>query len=195
MMQASDTQWQAIKDNDKKQDHLFWYGVKTTGIFCRASCPSRLPKQKNVVIFSSPQEALAAGFRPCKRCRPTEQFVSNQIWVEEINQVLNSHYREKLTLERLADLVHGSPSYLRHVYKALTKKTPQQELTAIRLRVAENALLDSNQSLIQIAKLTGWGSPSYFIQVFKHHYGMTPAQYRKKHSPMPQNSQPYKKET
>lgn len=195
MMQASDTQWQAIKDNDKKQDHLFWYGVKTTGIFCRASCPSRLPKQKNVVIFSSPQEALAAGFRPCKRCRPTEQFVSNQIWVEEINQVLNSHYREKLTLERLADLVHGSPSYLRHVYKALTKKTPQQELTAIRLRAAENALLDSNQSLIQIAKLTGWGSPSYFIQVFKHHYGMTPAQYRKKHSPMPQNSQPYKKET
>lgn len=177
-MQPTDSQWVAIKTNDRQSDHLFWYGVKTTGIFCRPSCPSRLPKRENVVVFTSPQEALTAGFRPCKRCRPTAQFVSNQVWVQEINHVLRSNYQEKLTLDRLASLVHGSPSYLRHVYKDLTGVTPQQELTAIRLTAAKQELLHSDRSIQQIASHVGLTNPAYFIQTFKKHYGITPLKYR-----------------
>lgn len=177
-MKPNDTQWQAIKNNDQKQDHLFWYGVKTTGIFCRPSCPSRLPKRENVVIFKNPDDAMAAGFRPCKRCRPTEQLVSNQVWVKEIDHVLNTHYREKLTLDRLASLVHGSPSYLRHVYKNLTGITPQQKLSSIRLAAAKKALRESQRPVEQIALASGMNSSAYFIHRFKAQYGLTPRQYR-----------------
>lgn len=179
-MKPNDAEWQAIKNNDQQQDHHFWYGVKTTGIFCRPSCPSRLPKRENVVIFHSPQDALAAGFRPCKRCRPTEQLVSNQIWVQEIDHVLETHYQEKLTLERLANLVHGSPSYLRHVYKKLTGMTPQEKLTAVRVSVAKKMLLQSDRPVNQIASMVGIPSPAHFVQLFKKSNGITPLQYRKK---------------
>lgn len=183
-MKPNDKQWQAIKKNDQQQDHRFWYGVKTTGIFCRPSCPSRLPKRKNVVIFNSPDDAIQAGFRPCKRCRPTEQLVSNQVWIKEINHVLQTHYQEKMTLERLADLVHGSPSYLRHAYKKLTGMTPQEKLTLVRIEAAQKALLQSDRSVNQIAVMIGINNPAHFIQVFKQYYGLTPLQYRKLNNKM-----------
>lgn len=177
-MRPTDRQWQAIQENDRQQDGQFWYGVKTTGIFCRPSCPSRVPKRQNVVIFTDPAEAQEAGFRPCKRCRPLEKMVSNQIWVQEINHVLNNHYAEKLTLERLATLVHGSPSYLRHVYKSLTGVTPQQQLTMIRLEKATQQLRGSSKSVAQIAFAVGINNAAYFTQMFKNTYKMTPLQYR-----------------
>lgn len=182
MMKPNDAQWEAIKNNNQKQDHLFWYGVKTTGIFCRPSCPSRIPKRENVVIFKSTDDALKAGFRPCKRCRPTKQFVSNQVWVKEINHVLETHYQEKLTLDRLASLVHGSPSYLRHVYKNLTGMTPQQKLSSIRLSAGKKALRESQRPVAKIALASGMNSSAYFIHQFKNKYGLTPRQYRQEAS-------------
>lgn len=62
--------WDAVKQNDKTCDGIFFYAVKSTGIFCRPSCKSRLPKKDNVTFFNTADQALAAGFRPCKRCRP-----------------------------------------------------------------------------------------------------------------------------
>lgn len=105
-------------------------------------------------------------------------MVSNQIWVQEINHVLNNHYAEKLTLERLATLVHGSPSYLRHVYKSLTGVTPQQQLTMIRLEKATQQLRGSSKSVAQIAFAVGINNAAYFTQMFKNTYKMTPLQYR-----------------
>ncbi len=61
--------WEAVKNSDANYDGLFFYGVKTTGIFCRPSCQSKVPKQENILYFRSSEEARKAGFRPCKRCR------------------------------------------------------------------------------------------------------------------------------
>ncbi len=60
----------AFRERDAGFDGVFWTGVRTTGIFCRPTCPARAPKPENVEFFPDPAEALAAGYRPCKRCAP-----------------------------------------------------------------------------------------------------------------------------
>lgn len=64
---VSDEQWQAIADNDAFYDGQFYYAVKTTGIFCRPSCKSKLPNRANIGFFENTTQALAAHYRPCKR--------------------------------------------------------------------------------------------------------------------------------
>ncbi len=174
----NDKQWQAISNNEHTVDGKFWYGVTTTKIFCKPSCPSRLPHCNHVVIFTDPQEALQNGFRPCKRCRPMEEIVSNQVWVDEIEYVLQTHYMQKLSLKELANIVHGDPSYLRHTYQKNTGMTPQQRLTEIRLKNACRLLKTTSDSISQVGIQVGIINTAYFISLFKNKYGQTPRQYR-----------------
>jgi AraC family transcriptional regulator of adaptative response/methylated-DNA-[protein]-cysteine methyltransferase len=61
---------EAIRARDRAADGAFWYGVKTTGVYCRPWCPARPARPENIVFAASQAEAVAAGFRPCKRCKP-----------------------------------------------------------------------------------------------------------------------------
>ena len=65
-----DRLWQAVASGDARFDGWFFCGVKTTGIYCRPSCPARTPKRENVRFFATAAAAQGAGFRACKRCRP-----------------------------------------------------------------------------------------------------------------------------
>ena len=65
-----DQRWDAVQRRDSSADGAFCYSVRTTGIYCRPSCPSRHALRKNVAFHGSCEEAQAAGFRPCLRCRP-----------------------------------------------------------------------------------------------------------------------------
>src|SRR4051794_3356648 len=69
---TADRFWLAIQTRDAGFDGLFYYGVHTTGVFCRPACPSRRPRRANVSYFALPEAARAAGFRACLRCRPDE---------------------------------------------------------------------------------------------------------------------------
>lgn len=64
-----EARWQACLARDCAMDHHFYQAVKTTGVFCRPSCPGR-PLRKNVIFFDRPDDAIAAGFRACNRCKP-----------------------------------------------------------------------------------------------------------------------------
>lgn len=66
---TKDEMWNAVCNSDENYDGLFFYAVKTTGIFCRPSCKSKIPKKENICYFTSAEDAEKAGFRPCKRCR------------------------------------------------------------------------------------------------------------------------------
>jgi len=70
--QSDAARWQAIVARDRGADGAFWYGVVTTGIYCRPHCPSR-PRRENVRFFATPEAAQAAGMRPCRRCRPERE--------------------------------------------------------------------------------------------------------------------------
>ena len=177
-MAPDDETWDIIERNDTILDGQLWYAVSSTKIFCKPSCHSRLPKRQNVSIFSSYQDAMAAGYRPCKRCRPTEEIVADDIWVAEINYILEQDYAEKLTLEELALRVHGSESHVRHVYLKQTGLTPLQKLTAIRLAKAQTLLEATSMAIDKVGETVGIANTSYFIKLFKQHFNLSPYQYR-----------------
>jgi len=62
--------WEAIKNNDKNENDVFIYAVKSTMIFCKPSCKARLPKKENVTLYNDFQDAINLGYRPCKKCNP-----------------------------------------------------------------------------------------------------------------------------
>src|SRR5271155_3203972 len=67
---SDDARWEAVRRRDAGADGLFFYAVRTTGVYCRPSCPARLPHRENVTFHATPADAEGGGFRPCRRCRP-----------------------------------------------------------------------------------------------------------------------------
>ncbi|GIP48291.1 methylphosphotriester-DNA--protein-cysteine methyltransferase family protein [Paenibacillus sp. DXFW5] len=175
---ASETEWQAIIQNDASQDGRFFYAVASTGIFCRPSCKSKPPKRENVRIFASAEQAKAARFRPCKRCKPDGQPLPDREWVGQIADYIDRHYDEKLTLELLADMCHGSPYHLQRTFKRVMQMTPVEYIQRRRIEAAKRALLHTRRTVADIALEVGIGSPSYFITLFKKTTGITPNEYR-----------------
>ena len=112
---VSDEQWQAVVDNDASYDGHFLCSENNRD-FCRPSCKSRVPKEKTLA-FENTKQALAANFRPCKRCKPTGQRMPDEEWIAFVTEYVDSHYEEKLTLEVLALLSHGTPYHLHRTFK------------------------------------------------------------------------------
>lgn len=170
--------WQVIVHNDSSYDDKFFYGVKTTGIFCRPSCKSRPPKKENVRIFQNAQQALSENFRPCKRCKPTGQRLPDEEWVAQIAQFIDTNYREALTLKTLANMCHGSPYHLHRTFKRIKGITPAQYIRQTRISKAVHSLVTSDKTITEIALAVGIPNTAYFITLFKKETGYTPADYR-----------------
>src|SRR5712692_1118792 len=79
-------QWNAVVGHDRTAEGLFVYAVRSTGVYCRPSCPSRRPRRDRVEFFDTPAAARDAGFRACKRCRPDETVAAADPWVEKIRR-------------------------------------------------------------------------------------------------------------
>lgn len=174
-----DAFWKAIVDNDACFDDQFFYGVKTTGIFCRPSCSSRLPKRENVRIFKNAYVALAENFRPCKRCRPDGLNLPAEEWINQVAGWIDVHFTETVTLETLAETFHGSPYHLQRLFTKFKGQSPLAYAQQKRLEKALQLLQDSELPIAVIAHAAGFGSTAYFITFFKKSIGLTPACYRK----------------
>lgn len=174
----AEEKWQAIMLNDANYNDEFLYAVKTTGIFCRPSCKSRAPKRENVLIFQNAGQALSANFRPCKRCKPTGHRLPDYEWVAQITQYIDSNLREKLTLETLADICHGSPYHLHRTFKKIKGITPGEYIQQARINKAMEYLNYSTRAIADIAMDVGVPNTPYFITLFKKKTGRTPAEYR-----------------
>ena len=177
--QLTDERWQAITHNDAGFDEIFMYAVKSTGIFCRPSCKSRNPKKENVRVFNDAAEAIANGFRPCKRCKPSGLRLPDEEWAIQIEEYIHMHFHEPLTLEILADMCHGSPYHLQRTFKRITGLTPVEYIQKIRITKAMSELTTTDNSIAEIGVSVGLPNPSYFITLFKMKTGQTPKQYRK----------------
>ncbi|MFS0646829.1 bifunctional transcriptional activator/DNA repair enzyme AdaA [Siminovitchia sp. 179-K 8D1 HS] len=174
----SDEIWKAIVSNDASYDNVFFYAIRTTGIFCKPSCKSRIPKKENVYIFQNAEEALSANFRPCKRCKPTDERLPDQTWVDQITDYIDRHYPENLTLQIIAEMCHGSPYHLHRTFKRITGITPSEYIQQRRIEKAVKALIETDQTIQEIAKSVGIPNTPYFITIFKKMKGKTPKEYR-----------------
>ncbi|BBH18831.1 bifunctional transcriptional activator/DNA repair enzyme AdaA [Paenibacillus baekrokdamisoli] len=178
----TDEKWRAILDNDPTYDGQFYYAVKTTGIFCRPSCKSRPPKLANIGLFKTAEQALAAKYRPCKRCKPTGQRLPDDEWVTLVTEYIDKNYMGTLTLNILADICHGSPYHLHRTFKKVKGITPVEYIQLQRIARAKEQLLASDKAISEVGLSVGMPNTPYFITLFKKKTGYTPAFYRQIHN-------------
>lgn len=178
----TEEKWRAIVANDASADGRFFYAVKTTGIFCRPSCKSKPPRPGNVVLFGKAEEALAARFRPCKRCKPTGRRLPDEEWISLVTEYIDRHYEESLTLDALAEMSHGSPYHLHRTFKKVKGVTPVEYVQRRRIERARELLAGTDRAVNEIGPAVGLPSLPYFITLFKKRTGLTPAAYRERHA-------------
>ncbi|MED1408013.1 MULTISPECIES: bifunctional transcriptional activator/DNA repair enzyme AdaA [Bacillus] len=178
--ELTDEYWQAIIHNDSSFDDKFFYAVKSTRIFCRPSCKSRIPNKNNVRIFLNVEQALYEKFRPCKRCKPNGLTLPNEEWINQITEYIQKHYFDALTLDLLAEMCHGSPYHLQRTFKKIVGISPIEYIQQFRITKATEYLSHTNKSIMEISTAVGIENPEYFATLFKKKTGFTPTEYRKK---------------
>jgi AraC family transcriptional regulator, regulatory protein of adaptative response / methylated-DNA-[protein]-cysteine methyltransferase len=171
--------WQAVLRKDKGQDGRFFFGVLTTGVFCRPSCPARQPLRKNVRFYRTAAEALADHLRPCLRCRPLaiERDESAETRIRALCDFIRENSFELLSLERLGQKAGLSRFHLQRTFKAVVGMTPRQYLEACRLEVLKKQFRSGN-SLTGAIYDAGFGSNSRVYERVSTRLGMTPTEYR-----------------
>ncbi|TJY58833.1 bifunctional DNA-binding transcriptional regulator/O6-methylguanine-DNA methyltransferase Ada [Sinimarinibacterium sp. CAU 1509] len=171
--------WQAVLERDAQQDGRFYYGVVTTGVYCRPSCASRRPLRRNVRFFDTPAAAQADGMRPCKRCKPLQQRADSRTVerIEALCRHLEQHLDDAPNLDALAVRVHLSPFHLQRQFKAVLGLSPKQYVDALRLRALRQGLRDG-APVTRAIQDAGYGSSSRVYEKLATHLGMTPKQYR-----------------
>ncbi|RAP78317.1 bifunctional transcriptional activator/DNA repair enzyme AdaA [Paenibacillus montanisoli] len=170
--------WRAIEACDAAYDGKFFYGVRTTGIFCRPSCKSRTPLQEHVRIFSSTDAALADQYRPCKRCKPGGLKLPDEEWVDAIAAIMEARYAEQLTLAKLAELSHASPYHMQRMFKRLKGASPAAYLQRVRIEAAKRLLRSSESPISEIGSQVGYPNAAHFATVFQKESGCSPTTYR-----------------
>lgn len=172
--------WVAVQANDPSADGMFFYGVKTTRIFCLPSCKSKLPLAENVVFFESAEQALELGFRPCKRCRPDlyPQPPLHEVLLTAIKTELDRQYDHPISLHGLAQRFGMSSSHLVRIFKDRYGATPHEYLRTRRLELAKDLLRASDLKTVEVALRCGFTCYSTFFTNFKSITGMTPEEYR-----------------
>ena len=179
-MLTDDEKWNAVVQCDSTYDCVFWYGVKTTGIFCRPSCKSKVPLRHNVEFFNEIQHACESGLRPCKRCRPDlVEFNPVLDVTEKVKFILDTWYDDRLQLAARLKELGISRNHLISLFRKQYQATPVEYCNKLRIEKAAQLIKESDGTILSIALLCGFGSLSTFYQFFKKHIGLTPQEYRK----------------
>jgi AraC family transcriptional regulator of adaptative response/methylated-DNA-[protein]-cysteine methyltransferase len=169
--------WQATLARDARADGAFFFGVTSTQIYCRPSCPARRPLRKNTLFFSTPREAEREGFRPCQRCKPNQIPKAVQI-VQRAAQVLEKDADEAVNVGALARKVGVASDALRRAFRQQAGLTPKDLSAALRLKKFKKFLREGS-TIADALYATGYGSASRVYERSDAHLGMTPATYQK----------------
>jgi AraC family transcriptional regulator, regulatory protein of adaptative response / methylated-DNA-[protein]-cysteine methyltransferase len=168
--------WQQVLARDARQDGRFVFAVRTTGVFCRPSCPSRRPRRDSVEFFAGPREAERAGYRACLRCKPTQ--VSEQAqYVLRARQMLDNA-EGVVTLAQLSQRVGLSPFHLQRLFKRATGLSPREYQSARRMQHMKTGLRKGEDVTTALYD-AGFSSPSRLYENASQQLGMTPGTYRR----------------
>ena len=174
--------WEAVLGRDASRDGAFVYAVRSTGVFCKPSCPSRRPRRENVQFFALPEAAEQSGYRACLRCKPGDVTVRDP-QLELIQRACRkieaaTEEADALSLTHLSEAVGLSPYHLQRVFKRIIGISPRQYAEAVRVRRFKESLRDG-ETVTNALYDSGYTSSSRLYEKAASHLGMTPATYRK----------------
>lgn len=174
---TSDPRWEAVMTRDSSANGSFVYAVKTTGVFCLPSCPSRRPKIENTLFFATNEEAMQAGFRSCQRCKPDHLplDVKQQNLVADLCRFIRDA-EQAPSLADLSERAGLSSYYLHRLFKQVTGVTPKAYAKANRIERVRNSLIKSKNVSDAIYD-AGYQSNSRFYAEANQSLGMQPKKY------------------
>lgn len=178
-MIVADPRFAEVRARRRAADGRFVYAVGTTGVFCRPSCPARAAKPENMAFYATAAEAIAAGFRPCKRCNPMQE-VADAATIARVRRIadhIDAHADETITLGQLAAIAGLSPFHLQRTFKAALGVSPREYQAARRLARFKAGLRGGNDVLAATFD-AGYGSTSRIYEQVDGALGMTPSAYR-----------------
>jgi AraC family transcriptional regulator, regulatory protein of adaptative response / methylated-DNA-[protein]-cysteine methyltransferase len=173
----SSVAWRAVERRDASYDGRFVYAVRSTGVFCKPSCPSRRALRANVEFFSTTAAAERAGFRACRRCRPTDESAIHPA-IERARAYLDAHADRLVSLDELSTAVGMSTSHLQRSFKHAVGVSPREYQTESRMRRFKSRLR-AGDTVSRATYEAGFGSSSRVYERAPAALGMTPAAYRR----------------
>jgi AraC family transcriptional regulator of adaptative response/methylated-DNA-[protein]-cysteine methyltransferase len=174
-----DPRWPAVVDRAASFDGKFVYAVRSTGIYCRPSCPSRQAKPQNVIFFPTCAEAEKRRFRACRRCRPNDLSLSAQHARAIAEACRKIERAEELpSLAELARSAGMSAFYFHRLFKKITGVTPKVYGTARRSERVREKLVDGKSSVTEAIYDAGFNSNGRFYAKSNEVLGMTPTAFR-----------------
>jgi AraC family transcriptional regulator, regulatory protein of adaptative response / methylated-DNA-[protein]-cysteine methyltransferase len=178
-----ETYWQAVLDRDPEFDGKVFYGVRSTGIYCRPTCPSRRPNRDQIAWFVSPTQAEAQGFRACKRCQPQIMTAIDPVRDKVLAacRYIEAQTEHIPTLLELSHQVALSPSHLQRVFKQMVGVSPFQYGMARRTERLKQQL-NQGEAITAALYDAGYGSSSRLYETAPTQLGMTPATYQRQGS-------------
>ena len=176
---ADDSRWQAVAGRDRTADGTFVYAVRTTGVYCRPSCPSRLARRANVEFHATPADAERAGFRACRRCRP-DQPQRDQAHAAIIADACRSIEAsdEMPALAALAKRAGLSPHHFHRLFKQATGVTPRAYAAARRADRVRRGLATPGRTVTEAIYDAGFNSSGRFYASAGQTLGMTPTAFK-----------------
>jgi AraC family transcriptional regulator of adaptative response/methylated-DNA-[protein]-cysteine methyltransferase len=174
---SANQKWSLVLARDARADGRFVYAVKSTGVFCRPSCPSRRPRRENVEFFESTAQAQQAGYRACRRCTPLERNPQAQK-VEAACRYIDENLDITLSLTAISRHVAISPFHFQRLFKKLLGISPRQYQQARRAGKFRQALLGEGRVTDAIYE-AGYSSSSRAYESIPAQLGMTPSAFRR----------------
>jgi AraC family transcriptional regulator, regulatory protein of adaptative response / methylated-DNA-[protein]-cysteine methyltransferase len=175
---TDDARWRAVVKKDARGDGRFWFAVKTTGVYCRPSCPSRQPSRENVAFYTTPKDAEKAGFRACKRCDPTGAGLAGKHADAVATACRLIEQADDLpSLGQIAKEVKMSPGYFHRLFKNATGLTPKDYANGHRAGRVKKAL-SKRRTVTEAIYEAGFNSNGRFYAGSAKMLGMKPSEYR-----------------
>jgi AraC family transcriptional regulator of adaptative response/methylated-DNA-[protein]-cysteine methyltransferase len=174
-MISDEVAWEAVVRRDRRMDGRVWFGVTSTGIYCRPSCAARRPRRENVRFFRAVDDAERAGFRACRRCRPGEQTTT---LAQRVKALVDDAVEDGITLAELARRSGASAAHLQREFKKAFGVSPREYLAAQRAERLKQRLKEGDDVTTATYE-AGYGSSSRVYSQSDARLGMTPSTYRR----------------
>lgn len=179
-MRRENNFWRSVLERDRAMDGRFVFAVRSTGIYCRPSCPARRPSRQQVEFFPLPEAAEQAGFRACRRCRPRQTAPGDPAatLAQRVCQAINADAETAPSLARLGGALGVSATQLQKTFKRVMGISPREYAGARRV-AALKSKLRSGQDVTRALYEAGYGSSSRLYEKTSAELGMTPGAYRR----------------